>query len=113
MRIELEQAPFGGTDMVRQGRMLMQTLGVVVASLDALERVVPAIEPLGRRHVAYGVEPAHHETVGAALHWTLEQGLRSAFGPEDREAWAEAYGVVAGLMMTAAEAAAEPVDAAA
>lgn len=94
---------FGGTDMVRQGRMLMQTLGVVVASLDALERVVPAIEALGRRHVAYGVQPAHYATVGSALLWTLEQGLGPAFGPEDREAWAEAYGIVAGLMVAAAE----------
>ena len=36
----------------------------------------------------------HDDTVGAALLWTLGQGLGSAFTDEVRDAWAEAYGVL-------------------
>jgi hypothetical protein len=40
----------------------------------------------GRRHAAYGALPAHCEVVGAALPWTLEQGLGEAFTPDVRAA---------------------------
>ncbi len=65
----------GSPGMANQGKKLMQTLGIAVANLDKLPVVVPASEELARRHVAYGVEPAHYDVVGAALLWTLEQGL--------------------------------------
>jgi hemoglobin-like flavoprotein len=96
-------ALFAETDMRRQGRMLMQTLAIVVKSLDDLSVVVPAVEALGRRHVGYGVRPPDYETVGAAFLWTLAQRLGDAFTPEAREAWASAYGTVASVMIAAAE----------
>jgi hemoglobin-like flavoprotein len=94
---------FAATDMQRQGRMLMQTLSIVVKSLDDLSVVIPAVEALGRRHVAYGVQSEDYETVGGALLWTLEQGLGDAFTPEARAAWAGAYGIVSSVMVAAAE----------
>jgi hemoglobin-like flavoprotein len=96
-------ALFAETDMRRQGRMLMQTLAIVVKSLDDLSVVVPAVEALGRRHVGYGVQPEDYGTVGAAFLWTLEQGLGDAFTPEVRAAWAGAYGTVSSVMIAAAE----------
>src|SRR5919198_3723721 len=54
-------------DMQEQGRNLMQMLTVAVRGLDRLDTLVPAVRALGRRHVAYGVQPRHFETVGAAL----------------------------------------------
>jgi hemoglobin-like flavoprotein len=50
------------------------------------------------------VTEGHYDTVGAALLWTLEQGLGSSFTPEVRAAWASAYGLVAGAMKAAARA---------
>jgi hemoglobin-like flavoprotein len=91
-------------DMEEQGRKLMQMIGVVVAGLDKLDRIVPAVEALGRRHGSYGVEPAHYDAVGAAVLWTLEQGLGEAFSPAVAEAWAEAYGLLADVMISAGEA---------
>ena len=96
-------ALFAETDMRRQGRMLMQTLAIVVKSLDDLSVVVPAVEALGRRHVGYGVQPEDYATVGGALLWTLEQGLGDAFTPEVRAAWAGAYVIVSSVMIAAAE----------
>jgi hypothetical protein len=50
--------------------------------------------------VRYGVRPEHFEVGGAALLWTLEQGLGEAFTPDVREAWVEAWNIVAGAMLT-------------
>ena len=95
---------FRRTDMAAQGKVLMQTLTVVVKSLDRLDTIVPAVQALGRRHAGYGVQARDYDTVGAALLWTLEQGLGDAFDPATRDAWAEAYGVLASVMIEAAEA---------
>ena len=108
---ELDPAlkPLFRGDMAAQGKKLMQTIGVAVASLDKLGEVVPAVQALGRRHVGYGVTDAHYDTVGAALLWTLEQGLGAAFTDEVAEAWALTYGALASVMMeAAAEVAASP-----
>ena len=93
---------FAETDMAEQGKKLIQTLDVAVASLDNLGNVRSAIEELGRRHVEYGVKEEHYDTGGEALLWTLEQGLGDEFTPEVKEAWAETYGLVATLMKDAA-----------
>lgn len=99
---------FEATDMSRQRRTLMQTLAVVVRGLDHLDRVVPGIQALGRRHVDYGARPEDYPTVGAALLWTLEQGLGKAFTAEAREAWAAAFGLLASTMLAAASEAQAP-----
>jgi hemoglobin-like flavoprotein len=89
-------------DMMRQRAMLMAVLSTAVNGLDKLHEIVPMVEALGRRHVAYGVRESHYATVGAALLWTLEQGLGEAFTPEVRDAWAACYGLLAGVMQAAA-----------
>ena len=95
---------FRRADMAAQRKILMQTLTVVVKSLDRLDQIVPAVQALGRRHAGYGVREAHYATVGAALLWTLEQGLGEAFTPPVRDAWTAAYGTLANVMIDAANA---------
>jgi hemoglobin-like flavoprotein len=90
-------------DMATQGAKLMAALGAVVASLDQLASVMPAVRQLGRRHAAYGVRPEHYATVGEALIWTLEQGLGADFTPATRRAWTDAYASLAWAMIAAAE----------
>ncbi len=89
-------------DMAEQGRKLMEMIGTAVANLDRLETIVPAVQDLGRRHAAYGVQPAHYDTVAAALLWTLGQGLCEAFTPAVEAAWTQAYTVLATVMKDAA-----------
>ncbi len=69
-------------DLHTQGRMLFQVMSVVVGGLDDLDELAPSIQALGKRHAGYGVEDHHYKTVGAALLWTLERGLGSAFTAE-------------------------------
>lgn len=89
-------------DMAAQGRKLMTMIGGAVASVDNLAAVVPAVEQLGVRHLQYGVKDADYDTVGAALLWTLRQGLGDEFTPQMHDAWAECYGILAGVMKQAA-----------
>jgi hemoglobin-like flavoprotein len=98
--------PLFKTDMRQQGRKLMAMIKTAVKGLDNLDKLVPAVQDLGRRHVKYGVKDAHYGTVGAALLWTLEQGLKEDFTPEVKSAWANVYGVLADTMQAAARQAA-------
>jgi hemoglobin-like flavoprotein len=88
-------------DMKEQGRKLMTTLGLVVAGLERLDKLVPVVRELGQRHEGYGVQPGHYHTVSAALLWTLEQGLGADFTAEVRHAWAAAYNILAAIMIEA------------
>ena len=89
---------FASTDMAEQGKRLMQMINVAVAGLERLEAIRSAVKDLGRRHSGYGVKEEHYESVGAALLWTLGQGLGEEFTPEVEEAWAETYGTLTAIM---------------
>jgi hemoglobin-like flavoprotein len=93
------------SDMQQQGKKLMDSLRMVVANLRNLDRVVPGVQAMARRHVDYGVKNEHYATVGAALLDTLEKGLGDSFTSEVRDAWIAAYTILAETMM---EAAGEP-----
>ncbi|MFQ5774307.1 MAG: methyl-accepting chemotaxis protein [Kiloniellaceae bacterium] len=93
-------------DMKEQGRKLMAMIKAAVKGLDNPDKLIPAVEDLGRRHVRYGVKDQHYATVGRALLWTLEQGLKEDFTSEVQAAWAAVYGVLAETMMAAVKKAA-------
>lgn len=89
-------------DIVEQGRKLMAMINTVVMKLDQLGDIVPAVQDLGKRHVAYGVKDEDYATVGGALLWTLGAGLGDAFTDDVKEAWTRAYTILAGAMKEAA-----------
>jgi hemoglobin-like flavoprotein len=91
------------SDMKEQGRKLMATLATVVSGLGNPKSILPAVEALGHKHVGYGVEDRHYDTVGAALIWTLEQGLGKDLTPDVKDAWSAAYTLLAGVMKGAAK----------
>ena len=96
--------PLFKSDLGAQGKKLMQMIGYCVGKLDSLDELVPAVKDLGRKHAGYGVEAAAYQTVGAALLWTLEQGLGAAFTPEVKSAWTEVYGILSATMLEGAQA---------
>ena len=89
-------------DMSAQRGKLMATLAAVVNGLGNLQSVLPAASALAKRHVTYGARPEHYPVVGAALLWTLEQGLGSGWTPEVADAWKAAYGTLSGFMISEA-----------
>ena len=104
--LDPELKPLFPTDkegaMVEQGNKLMNMLAAGVAGLSNLDALIPVLKDLGKRHVAYKVEPSHYDTVGAALLGTLEAGLGDAFTPDVKEAWTNVYGTMSGVMIDAA-----------
>ena len=91
-------------NMNKQGAMLMSTLGLAVGSLNNLEAILPAVRSLGQRHAGYGVTAEHYQPVAEAFLWTLDHYLGEAFTPELKQAWVEAYTILAGAMIEASEA---------
>jgi hemoglobin-like flavoprotein len=89
-------------DMQKQGQMLMSMISAAVSGLSDLDTLAPIVRKLGARHVGYGVREEHYAIVGAALLWTLEQGLGPKFTPEVRDAWTQTYGLLADVMQLGA-----------
>jgi hemoglobin-like flavoprotein len=90
-------------DLADQKKKLMAMLKLAVNSLNRLDDLVPAVQALGQRHGTYGVTLEQYDTVGAALLWTLEQGLGAKFTPDVKAAWAAVYTLLANTMKQAAE----------
>jgi len=97
-----EVRPLFPDDLSAQKKKLMQVLTVAVTNLHQVERIIPAVQELGRRHAGHGVTLDHYEPAGAALLWRLEQGLGSAFTLQVKDAWTATYTTVADVMKRAA-----------
>jgi hemoglobin-like flavoprotein len=95
------RALFRSGDLREQGRKLTAMITTAVNGLTHLDTLVPAVSELGGRHVGYGVTADHYDTVGAALIWTLEQGLGDDFTPEVQAAWLDVYTLLADTMKCA------------
>ena len=89
-------------DIGEQGKKLMTMIGTAVGGLNHLDKIVPAVQDLGRRHVAYGVTPEQYGTVAAALLYTLEVGLGDAWTPEVEDSWIAVYTLLSTTMKEAA-----------
>jgi hemoglobin-like flavoprotein len=101
--------PLFKSDLGEQKHNLMTTLSFAVAGLNRPDTILPAVRQLGARHGGYGVEAHHYQTVGAALLWTLAQGLGEQFTPDVEEAWTAVYTLLAQTMQ---EGTLQPVAAA-
>jgi hemoglobin-like flavoprotein len=88
-------------DLREQRSKLVAMLATAVGNLHRIDQILPVVENLGRRHVAYGVTVAHFEPVGEALLWTLEQGLGQDFTPPVKAAWTEVYLLLSSTMKKA------------
>ena len=82
---------------------VMTTVGVAVAGLADVEKLIPVLKGLGQRHKGRGVLPAHYDVVGAALLYALEQGLGGLWTDTVKDAWSTVYGIVSSTMIAGAE----------
>ena len=89
-------------DITEQGKKLMTMISSAVGGLNHLDKIVPVVQDLGRRHVSYGVTSDHYETVASALLYTLEVGLGKAWTNDVKDAWIEVYMLLAKTMKEAA-----------
>ena len=89
--------------MSGQRDKLVAALGAVVSNVDELDKVIPLLEQLGRDHRRFAVMTEHYTAVGASLLATLKRFLGPYWTPELADTWAQAYGLVAKVMVAAAE----------
>jgi NAD(P)H-flavin reductase/hemoglobin-like flavoprotein len=89
--------------MEAQRDKLVTALGSVVSSVDDLPAVVPVLEQLGRDHRRFAVITDHYPQVGEALLATLAYFLGDDWTEELAADWTTAYGIVAKVMLDAAE----------
>jgi NAD(P)H-flavin reductase len=89
--------------MSGQRDKLVAALGSVVSNVDELDKIVPLLEQLGRDHRRFSVVTEHYEAVGASLLATLRRFLGPSWNADLADTWAQAYGLVAKVMVAAAE----------
>jgi hemoglobin-like flavoprotein len=90
---------FSKTAMPEQSKKLLTMLSYVIAKLDKLEDIIDEVAKLAQRHEGYGVNAEHYTAVGAALLWTLEQGLGADWNEELKAAWVEVYTILSNAMI--------------
>jgi len=84
-----------------QSKKLVDMLSVIIGRLDNLEELTEEIEQLAIRHVQYGVKEQHYKAVGAALLWTLQQGLGRDWNEKVRQAWTVCFQILSDTMINA------------
>src|SRR5215208_6653484 len=89
--------------MTGQRDKLVAALGAVVSNAYELDKPIPLLEQLGRDHRRFAVITEHYAAVGASLLATLKKFLGPLWTPDLADAWVQAYGLVAKVMVAAAE----------
>jgi NAD(P)H-flavin reductase/hemoglobin-like flavoprotein len=89
--------------MSGQRDKLVTALGAVVSNVDEIDKVIPLLEQLGRDHRRFSVVTEHYTAVGASLLATLKKFLGPSWTPDLADTWTQAYGLVAKVMVAAAE----------
>ena len=100
--IDPELKPLFQSDIREQGAKLMRMITLAVRGLNDPGKLLPALEDLGRRHVDYNVRRKDYDSVGAALLWTLKEGLGEGWTRDVEDAWVAVYTLLADTMKNAA-----------
>ncbi|GGH95868.1 flavohemoprotein [Arthrobacter liuii] len=93
--------------MAGQRDKLFAALGHIVSHADQIDQVGGFIGQLGRDHRRFSVEPEQYSMVGASFLATLQKYLGPEWTDDVAQTWAEAYGLIAKVMVVAAEEASD------
>ena len=87
------------TNIKDQARKFAQLFELLVISLNDVEKIIPSLKALGRRHANYGINEGHYSIVGGALIRTLDKSLGTDFTEDVKNAWLKTYGIVSMIMV--------------
>jgi nitric oxide dioxygenase len=82
-----------------QQRALAGAICAFAANVDRLEVLGAAIETIAQKHAALRILPEHYPIVGSNLLASIREVLGAAATDEIIDAWAEAYGFLAHVLM--------------
>jgi len=91
------------TNIRDQAQKFAQMFELLVISLNDIEKIIPSLKALGRRHANYGINDSHYGIVGGALIRTLDKSLGNDFTEEVKNAWLKTYGIVSMIMIDSAK----------
>ncbi len=83
-----------------QQRALGGAICAFAQNIETPENLVTAVSNIGSKHASLGVKPEHYPIVGEHLLGSIDDLLNPA-PPEVLEAWGEAYGFLADLLISA------------
>lgn len=86
----------------KQGRQQAALANAVYAAaqyIDKLETIIPVVKQIGHKHRSLGIRAEHYPIVGQNLLAAIKDVLGDAATEDILQAWAEAYGVIAGAFI--------------
>ncbi|MGG1553604.1 NO-inducible flavohemoprotein [Paenibacillus ferrarius] len=86
----------------KQGRQQAALANAVYAAalhIDRLEAILPAVKQIAHKHRSLGIKPEHYPIVGENLLGAIKDVLGDSATDEILDAWADAYGVIAGAFI--------------
>jgi len=104
------QLLFENVDAEEQQRKLIQSLIVIVKSLEQPEKLSSFLKELGVRHLDYQVSSVHYPIVQESLLIALEKIAGDAWNEELFDAWNEAIQVISAIMIEGASEALSSKD---
>ena len=97
------QSLFVNTNMAEQEQKLFSAIVLVIENLRQPDLLTNPLRGLGAQHVKYGVLVEHYPMVGKTLLKTFSSYLKADWTLEVEQAWTDAYGAIASLMLEGAE----------
>lgn len=94
--------PMFGEELTEQSNKALFAFGAIVAQIHDLDICRDLTRELAIRHVAYGVQPEHYASVGAAVIRTVEMVMGDAMTDDIATSWQKAYDAVAAAMIETA-----------
>ncbi len=94
---------FKNASIKEQKKKLLASLVLVIQNLRHPEKLTPVLQDMGARHVGYGAKPAHYDAVGENLLAVLGEFAGSAWTPQVKQAWTDAYTAIKTIMLAGAE----------
>jgi nitric oxide dioxygenase len=86
-----------------QAKALAGAVLAYAAHIDRLDELAGALPRIIQKHVALGIQPSHYPIVGRCLLKAIREVLGAAATDEIIDAWAQAYGALADLLIAAEE----------
>lgn len=86
----------------KQGRQQAALANAVYAAaqyIDRLEEILPVVKQIAHKHRSLGIQAEHYPIVGKYLLAAIKEVLGDAATDEILDAWAEAYGMIAGAFI--------------
>ncbi|MCZ8512492.1 NO-inducible flavohemoprotein [Paenibacillus filicis] len=83
----------------RQREALANAVYAAALHIDNLPAILPVVKQIGHKHRSLGIRPEHYPIVGQTLLRAIKEVLGDAATEDILQAWANAYGVIAGAFI--------------